>query len=55
MDKKQGLRCPCPNTKCELHGKCRECRARHKGKPYCRLDGFRQKINRTICKIFIRE
>jgi hypothetical protein len=45
-------KCPCPNTGCEKHGKCVECILEHKGKGmYCKLPGWRRKINDLLCKV----
>jgi hypothetical protein len=42
--------CPCPNRGCELWGNCKQCAAEHKGKHmYCRLTGWRKRINDVLC------
>jgi hypothetical protein len=41
-------RCPCPNTLCDWHGKCKECVALHRfyndHVPYCLQPIFRDKV-----------
>ncbi|MFL0195841.1 hypothetical protein ACJDU8_09740 [Clostridium sp. WILCCON 0269] len=55
MNNRINLNCKCPNTKCEMHGKCKECRERHGNKSvYCQLSDFRKKVNNFLCKIVAR-
>jgi hypothetical protein len=44
--------CPCPNKGCDLHGDCAACVREHHGRTmYCKLPGWRRKINDWLCKI----